>query len=61
MGLKDTVLAWLRQGQSANKKLVKAEKDIVEREYSEAKADLRADSRLGSTGEHFDADESAPG
>ena len=32
----------------------------MEREYSEAKADLRADSRLGSSGEHFDADESAP-
>ncbi len=59
MGLKDTVLGWMRQGQ-AGKDLGKAEEDIVEREYEAEKADVMVDSRLGTSGDHFDADESAP-
>ncbi len=59
MGLKDTVLGWMRQG-SGDKDLGSAEEDIVEREYAAEKADSMVDSRLGTSGDHFDADESAP-
>lgn len=59
MGLKDTVLGWMRQG-PADSEMAKAEEDIVEREYEAEKTDLLVDSRLGTSGDHFDADESAP-
>ena len=59
MGLKATLLGWMRQSPSG-KDLAKAEEDIVEREYEAEKADLVVDSRLGTSGNHFDADESAP-
>jgi hypothetical protein len=59
MGLKDTVLGWMRQS-PAGEDLGKAEEDIVEREYEAEKTDLMVDSRLGTSGDHFDADESAP-
>jgi hypothetical protein len=59
MGLRDTLLGWMRQG-PAGKDVAKAEEDIVEREYEEEKTDLVLDSRFGASGDHFDADESAP-
>jgi hypothetical protein len=59
MGLKDTLLGWMRQS-PADKDLAKAEEDIVEREYEAEKTDLQVDSRFGTSGDHFDADESAP-
>jgi hypothetical protein len=60
MGLKDTVLGWLHQGKPADKDLAKAEEDVAEREYEAEKTDSLLDSRLGTSGDHFDADESAP-
>lgn len=59
MGLKETILGWLRQSPSATD-LATAEEDMAEREYEADKTDLAVDSRLGTSGDHFDADESAP-
>lgn len=60
MGLKDIVTGWMRQGRPDDKKLEQAEGDMAEREYAEEKTDAALASRLGTAGDHFDADESAP-
>jgi len=50
----------MRQGQTGDKELTKAEEDLVEREDEASRTDGLVDSRLGTSGDHFDADESAP-
>ncbi|MGZ8687147.1 MAG: hypothetical protein ACXWZP_01825 [Gaiellaceae bacterium] len=80
MGLKDTVLGWVRRGPAdkdlskaeedtvlgwarqspADKDLENAEEDFVEREYEAEKVDRMVDSLLGTSGDHFDGDQSAP-
>jgi hypothetical protein len=58
MGLKDTILGWMRQGGSDD--LEKAEVDAEDPIYEGAKADEFTSQRLGSGHDAFDADQSAP-
>ena len=58
MGLKDTVLGWIRSTPDKNEELEDAEIDAATREYSEERTDDMIDRRFGS--DDFEGDQSAP-
>jgi hypothetical protein len=58
MGLKDTILGWMRQ--SDGDELDKAEVDTEDPLYEGEKADEFTSQRLGSGHDAFDADQSRP-
>jgi hypothetical protein len=60
MGLKETLLGWLRRTPEADAGLERAATDTATREYSEEKTDGLVDSRLGSGHDEFEADERGP-
>ena len=60
MGIKDTVLGWLRSTPDESEELEDAEADEAEREYAAEKADEIAANRLRSRPGEFESDQSAP-
>jgi hypothetical protein len=61
MGLKDTVLGWLRRDDEKTDELEDAEADAATREYAEQRAETLMDERFGSRPGEFEADgQSAP-
>jgi len=58
MGLKDTILGWMRQ--NGDEKLKRAETDAADPVYEGAKADEYTSQRLGSGHDAFDDDQNAP-
>lgn len=60
MGIKETVLGWLRSGDAKSEDLREAEIDEATREYSSDKADLIADERFGMRSGDFHDDQEAP-
>ena len=60
MGIKDTVLGWLRTAPDKQDELKDAEADELTREYSADRADTIAGFELGGGRGDFDRDEEAP-
>ena len=60
MGIKDTVLGWLRSTPAKSDELEDAEIDEATREYSAARADEIAEHRLGTERGEFESDQQAP-
>ena len=60
MGIKDTVLGWLRSTPTDSEELEDAEADEAEREYAAEKADEIAANRFRSRPGEFESDQDAP-
>jgi hypothetical protein len=60
MGLRATILGWLRQDTAVAGDLRAAEANEVDREYADEQADAVAELRLGATPDEFEADQRAP-
>jgi len=60
MGIKDTVLGWLRTTPDKQEELDDAEADELTREYSADRADTVAGFELGGGRGDFDRDQEAP-
>lgn len=60
MGLKDTVLGWLRTTPDKRDDLEDAEADELTREYSSDRADTVAGFELGGGRGDFESDQEAP-
>jgi hypothetical protein len=60
MGIKDTVLGWLRSTPDESEELEDAEADEAEREYAAEKADEIAANRFRSRPGEFESDQDAP-
>jgi hypothetical protein len=60
MGLKDTVLGWLRGTPDKSDELEDAEIDAATKEYSEERADDMVDKRFGTSAGEFEGDQDAP-
>jgi hypothetical protein len=60
MGIKETVLGWLRTNPDKDKDLEAAANDELAREYSAEKADAKANSLRGSSPDEFESDQQAP-
>ena len=58
MGLKDTILGWIRSTPDESEELEDAEIDEATREYSEQRTDDMIDRRFGA--DDFEGDQSAP-
>jgi hypothetical protein len=60
MGLKNTILGWIRTDSDKSDDLEDAEIDAADKEYAEQKADNLMQERFGSTPDEFESDQSAP-
>jgi hypothetical protein len=60
MGLKNTILGWIRSDPDKSDELEDAEIDAADKEYSEQKAENMMQERFGSTPDEFESDQSAP-
>lgn len=60
MGLRETILGWLRLDRPSEGDLRDAEANEVDREYGDRQADAVTDLRLGTTPGEFEADQRAP-
>ncbi|MET0938176.1 MAG: hypothetical protein ABWY51_02995 [Gaiellaceae bacterium] len=60
MGIKETVLGWLRTTPDKDKDLEAAAIDEANREYSAEKADAKANSLRWSSPDEFESDQHAP-
>jgi len=60
MGLKNTLLGWIRTDSDKSDDLEDAEIDAADKEYAEQKADNLVQERFGSTPDEFESDQSAP-
>ncbi len=60
MGIKDTVLGWLRTTPDKQDELEDAEADELTREYSADRADTVAGFELGGGRGDFESDQEAP-
>lgn len=60
MGIKDTVLGWLRTTPDKHDDLDDAEADELTREYSADRADTIAGFELGGGRGNFESDQEAP-
>ena len=60
MGLKNTILGWIRSDPDKSDELEDAEIDAADKEYSEQKAENLVTERFGSTPDEFESDQSAP-
>jgi hypothetical protein len=60
MGLKNTILGWIRSDQDKSDELEDAEIDAADKEYAEQKAENIMQERFGSTPDEFESDQSAP-
>ena len=60
MGLKDTILGWIRGTPDKSDELEDAEIDAATREYSEERTDDMIDRRFGTSPGEFEDDQSAP-
>jgi hypothetical protein len=60
MGLKDTVLGWLRGTPDKSEELEDAEIDAATKEYSEERADNMLQERFGTSPGEFESDQDAP-
>ncbi len=60
MGLKDTVLGWLRSTPDKSKALEDAEIDAATKQYSSQRTDAMLDERFGSVQGEFDAEQERP-
>jgi hypothetical protein len=60
MGIKQTVLGWLRTSPDKNEDLEEAAIEESTREYSSDKADMKVDSLLGTSTGEFESDQHAP-
>jgi len=60
MGLKDTILGWIRSDPDKSEALEDAEIDAADKEYAEQKAENIVQERYGSTPGEFESDQSAP-
>jgi len=60
MGLKNTILGWIRTDSDKNDDLEDAEIDAADKEYAEQKTDNIVQERFGSTPDEFESDQSAP-
>ena len=59
MGLKDTILGWIRGTPDKSDALEDAENDAATKEYSEERMDKAVDERFGPSPE-FEGDQDAP-
>jgi hypothetical protein len=60
MGLKNTILGWIRTDSDKSDDLEDAEIDASDKEYAEQKADNLVQERFGSTPAEFESDQEAP-
>ena len=60
MGLKNTILGWIRTDSDKSDDLEDAEIDAADKEYAEQKADNIVQERFGSTPGEFESDQEAP-
>lgn len=60
MGIRETVLGWLRSSPDKSDDLADAEIDEATRQYAAAKADSKNELRFGSQPGEFDSDQDAP-
>ncbi len=60
MGIRETVMGWLRSTPDKNEELEDAEADEVTREYSAERADTVAGFELGGGRGDFESDQEAP-
>ena len=60
MGIRETVLGWLRTTPDKDEDLEEAANDEVAREYSAEKADAKANSLRWSSPDEFESDQQAP-
>jgi hypothetical protein len=60
MGVKDTVLGWLRSSPDKSEDLEDAEIDAATRDYSSHKTDQMLEERFGSRPGEFDSEPDGP-
>ena len=60
MGLKDTILGWLRGTPDKSEELEDAEIDAATKEYSAERTDDMIDKRLGTNPGEFEHDQEGP-
>jgi hypothetical protein len=60
MGLKNTILGWIRSDPDKSGELADAEIDAADKEYSNQKAENVMQERFGSTPDEFESDQEAP-
>lgn len=59
MGIRETVLGWLRQDPEKDEQERDGEANEIDRAYGNTAGDTYTEQRLGG-GDHFDADQSGP-
>ncbi len=60
MGLKNTILGWIRTDSDKSDDLEDAEIDAADKDYAEQKTDNLMQERFGSTPDEFESDQERP-
>ena len=60
MGIKDTILGWLRSDEGKSDELEDAEIDAADKAHAEEKAENITQERFGSVPGEFESDQEAP-
>jgi len=60
MGLKNTILGWIRSDPDKGGEFADAEIDAADKEYAEQKAENMMQERFGSTPGEFESDQERP-